>query len=172
MACTWTSVCATLWWGTHMRPLKHNSSFGKEAKVEKEQEDREERRKSLIRWQEWEVEDRGGLMYPREGLSLGLEDRGGKTGSLASGLSLLQQVGCWQFSLNAWVSAQRYYTRCFHTPMAFLKSAFVWLSKDSLSFYLPQRGLKDLCVCACVCKEELRDRLIDMAFEDVHDAPG
>ncbi|XP_016421138.1 transcription factor 7-like 2 isoform X11 [Sinocyclocheilus rhinocerous] len=41
-------------------------------------------------------------MYPREGLSLGLEERGGKTGSLASGLSLLQQVGCWQFSLNAW----------------------------------------------------------------------
>lgn len=64
------------------------------------------------------------LMYPREGLSLGLEERGGKTGSLASGLSLLQQVGCWQFSLNAWVSAQRYYTRCFHTSMAFLKSSF------------------------------------------------
>ncbi|XP_056124781.1 transcription factor 7-like 2 isoform X21 [Rhinichthys klamathensis goyatoka] len=41
-------------------------------------------------------------MYPREGLSLGLEDRGGKTGSLASGLSLLQQLGCWQYSLNAW----------------------------------------------------------------------
>ncbi|XP_067286650.1 transcription factor 7-like 2 isoform X15 [Pseudorasbora parva] len=41
-------------------------------------------------------------MYPREGLSLGLEERGGKTGSLASGLSFLQQVGCWQFSLNAW----------------------------------------------------------------------
>ncbi|XP_051968213.1 transcription factor 7-like 2 isoform X16 [Xyrauchen texanus] len=41
-------------------------------------------------------------MYPREGLSLGLEERGEKAGSLASGLSLLQQVGCWQLSLNAW----------------------------------------------------------------------
>ncbi|XP_073773475.1 transcription factor 7-like 2 isoform X19 [Danio rerio] len=41
-------------------------------------------------------------MYPREGLSLGLEERGGKAGALASGLSLLQQVGCWQLSLNAW----------------------------------------------------------------------
>ncbi|KTF78544.1 hypothetical protein cypCar_00038817 [Cyprinus carpio] len=44
-------------------------------------------------------------MYPREGLSLGLEERGGKTGSLASGLSLLQQVGCWQLSLNAWTDS-------------------------------------------------------------------
>ncbi|XP_065118938.1 transcription factor 7-like 2 isoform X18 [Paramisgurnus dabryanus] len=41
-------------------------------------------------------------MYPREGLSLGLEEGGGKAGALASGLSFLQQVGCWQFSLNAW----------------------------------------------------------------------
>lgn len=45
------------------------------------------------------------LMYPREGLSMGLEEGGGKAGSLASGLSFLQQVGAWQFSLNAWVSA-------------------------------------------------------------------
>lgn len=62
MVCAWTSVCATpLVRDTHMRPLKHNSSFGKEAKVEKEQDDeREERRNTLIRWREWKVEDRGG----------------------------------------------------------------------------------------------------------------
>lgn len=53
-------VCDPLVRDTHMRPLKHNSSFGKEAKVEKEQEEREERRKTLIRWREWAVEDRGG----------------------------------------------------------------------------------------------------------------
>ncbi len=43
-----------------MRPLKHKSSFGKEAKVEKEQEEREERRNTRILWREREVEDRGG----------------------------------------------------------------------------------------------------------------
>ncbi len=103
-------VCDPLVWDTHMRPLKHKSSFGKEAKVEKEQ-----RRGRKEKYSYSLAGARGGgqgraaalLMYPREGLSLGLEERGGKTGSLASGLSLLQQVGCWQFSLNAWVSAQR-----------------------------------------------------------------
>lgn len=41
-------VCDPLVWDTHMRPLKHNSSFGKEAKVEKEPVEREERRNTLI----------------------------------------------------------------------------------------------------------------------------
>ncbi len=43
-------VCDPLVWDTHMRPLKHKSSFGKEAKVEKEQEEREERRNTRILW--------------------------------------------------------------------------------------------------------------------------
>lgn len=57
-------VCDPLVWDTHMRPLKHNSSFGKEAKVEKEPVEREERRNTLILLREWEGEGRGAAHVP------------------------------------------------------------------------------------------------------------
>ncbi|XP_031660507.1 transcription factor 7-like 2 isoform X32 [Oncorhynchus kisutch] len=41
-------------------------------------------------------------MYPSEGVLAGPEERGAKGGVLASGLPLLQQIGCWHLNLSGW----------------------------------------------------------------------
>lgn len=45
-----------------------------------------------------------GVMHPWDGVPAGLEETGAKAGAVGPGLSLLQQVGCWPFSLSSWVS--------------------------------------------------------------------
>lgn len=54
-----------------------------------------------------------GVMYPSEGVLAGPEERGAKGGVLASGLPLLQQIGCWHLNLSGWVSKP-------HSPISFL----------------------------------------------------
>ncbi|XP_032168723.1 transcription factor 7-like 2 isoform X38 [Mustela erminea] len=41
-------------------------------------------------------------MYPRDAILVGMEDLSGKGGTVASGLSLFQQLGGWHLNLNCW----------------------------------------------------------------------
>ncbi|XP_048663303.1 transcription factor 7-like 2 isoform X9 [Marmota marmota marmota] len=41
-------------------------------------------------------------MYPRDAVLVGMEDLSGKGGTVASGVSLLQQLGGWHLNLNCW----------------------------------------------------------------------
>ncbi|KAJ8365209.1 hypothetical protein SKAU_G00140400 [Synaphobranchus kaupii] len=41
-------------------------------------------------------------MYPRDCVSAAMDELGCKGGSLSSGFSLLQQLGCWHLNLNCW----------------------------------------------------------------------
>ncbi|XP_055502842.1 transcription factor 7-like 2 isoform X18 [Leucoraja erinacea] len=41
-------------------------------------------------------------MYPRDAILLGMEEGNNKGGTLASGLSLFHQFGCWHLNLNNW----------------------------------------------------------------------
>ena len=45
------------------------------------------------------------IMYPRDAVLVGMEDLSGKGGTVAPGVSLLQQLGAWHLNLNCWVSS-------------------------------------------------------------------